>query len=143
MNTRLRRIHLEVLALAAQFGTVDFDDVTGTWVLLPNFPLPPGWNRASTRLMIYLPPAYPETPPQHFYLDRGLRDGLGRAPAHYFEGTSGRIGPDSGLACYCLHSQVGSAGGWSPSADLRRGDSLLTYVEVILAVLTEDVRLQR
>lgn len=60
------------------------------WVIIPNFPLPPGWNRDRTRLLFFLPPEYPANPPDNFYVEPGLRTSSGASPGSYDEGVEFR-----------------------------------------------------
>ena len=45
------------------------------WILIPNHPLPAGWNRASTSVAFQIPAGYPATPPYGIYVSIGLRFG--------------------------------------------------------------------
>ena len=141
MSVRSRRISLEVLFLAMAFGEMNFDENCFTWVHVPRFPLPRGWNRKVSGLLIDLPSAYPQVGPDGFHLDVGLRDRRGKTPEHYFE-KEGSYSKHAhlGWAWYCLHQQPGKRGGWRATSDLMDGDSLLKYVELIRAILSPRKR---
>ena len=137
MSIRGRRIRVEVLLLAIAFDEANLDEKCFTWVHVPRFPLPRGWNRGVSGLLIELPSAYPQVGPDGFYLDVGLRDRRGRTPGHYFEkeGSHSKHA-HKGWAWYCLHQEPVSKGGWRATSDLMAGDNLLKYVELIRAILS-------
>ncbi len=44
------------------------------WVFIPDYPLPPGrYNKNRTRLLFVIPPGYPNTGPDNFFVDADLR----------------------------------------------------------------------
>ena len=141
MSKHSDRIRQEVLLLAVAFEQANYDATAFTWVHLPHFLLPSGWNRRSTELLIELPAAYPQVGPDGFYLDQQLRDRRDRAPDHYFEkqGSYNKYA-HLGWAWFCLHQQPGKRGGWRPTNDIMDGDSLVKYVELIRAILSEKRR---
>jgi len=141
MSKRGRRILQEVVLLAMAFGEVNFDENCYTWVHIPRFRLPAGWNKATTELLVELPRAYPQVGPDGFYLDKRLRDRQGRTPGHYFEEKS-RYNRYAhlGWAWFCLHQEPGKKGGWKATSDIMEGDNLVKYVELIRAILTRKRR---
>ena len=141
MSVRSERIRLEVWLLAMAFGEANYDDTGFDWVELPHFTLPSDWNRKSTQLLIELPKSYPQVGPDGFYMDKKLRDRRGRTPDHYFEeqGRYNKYG-HLGWAWFCLHQQPAHEGGWRATSDVLEGDSLINYVELIRAILSDKGR---
>lgn len=90
------------------------------WIKFNEFRLPPGWNRAAIEVLVLIPPGYPTTPPDNFYVRNGLRLADGRVPTNYSESQSVLGGS---WAVFSFHSQ-----GWNGSNDYREGDSLLGFV---------------
>lgn len=133
VNPRERRILHEVQMLATGYGAVNYDDRAFTWVHVPGFALPRGWNVRKTGILLELPQEYPSIPPDGFYLLKGLRDTEGHTPSHYFQegGTLNRYA-DRGWAWYCMHAR----GGWRATADIVSGHNLLKYLELIRAILS-------
>lgn len=43
------------------------------WVMILDYPLPEGYNRQATRILLLIPTTYPHTPPDNFYVDSGLK----------------------------------------------------------------------
>lgn len=85
------------------------------WFRIGDFPLPPGWNRESTDLLVIVPPGYPATPPDNFFVKPGLRTAAGAQPGNYTEGHS-VLGES--WAQFSFHIE-----GWVPGED-----SLETFV---------------
>ncbi|MBI3995341.1 MAG: hypothetical protein HY349_05130 [Nitrospirae bacterium] len=92
------------------------------WVLFKEFPLPSGWNREKTMLLILIPPGYPLTPPDNFYVQMGFRLVSGALPTNYNE-PSAHMGQQWGQ--FSFHADQST---WRPSADLLEGDNLLTFL---------------
>ena len=130
-----QRILFEISILSARFQDVNYDDEDFSWVHIPCFDLPLGWNQYHTGLLIELPTAYPDIPPDGFYVDKNLRPTNGRPMTHYFE-DQGHYNPYAkcGWAWYCIHPSRTS---WRPSAHVLQGDNLLKYIELIRMVLTQ------
>ena len=137
MNYWQKRIVQEVAILAVRFGNINYDEKRFAWIQLPDFELPPGWNQLKTDLLIELPAAYPEVPPDGFFINKNLRPTNGRTLEHYFQDQSqhNRLA-HLGWAWYCIHPDKFI---WTPSVSISRGDNLLKYIELIRLVLTEAV----
>jgi len=53
------------------------------WVLIPDYPLPAGrYERDQTRLLFMIPPGYPNTAPDSFFVDIDLKLKGGGPPPH-------------------------------------------------------------
>lgn len=136
-RAQARRVYQEALLLARQFGMVDYDEEDGHWVRIPDFPLPEGWDRPVTELLLVLPSGYPHVPPNGFFIDRYLRTQRGRRIDHYFE-ERGEYNPysEKGWAWFCIHLDRNA---WRPTGDVLRGDNLVKLVALIRAILTDAV----
>lgn len=124
----IERFILEIEELNLRYRSLDFDD-SGNWVYIPQFDLPPGWNRRTSELLIEIPAAYPATPPDGFFIDRKLRTKDGGKPGHYFEDCKYT---KQGWAWLCLHIE-----NWKPHTNVVDGDNLLKVTECIYTELTE------
>lgn len=137
VDPRSRRILREVTMLAAGYGAVNYDDRALTWVQVPEFNLPRGWNVRRSGILLELPSQYPSIPPDGFYLLKGLRNAQGYTPSHYFqEGGSLNRYADRGWAWYCIHAR----GNWLSAADIVSGHNLLKYLELIRTILSNPPR---
>lgn len=128
MSWRLSRIAQETALAAMRYSMTKqakFDQDNGNWVVIHNFALPSGYNFNQTDILILLPPSYPQTPPDWFYMDPGLRRRDGRPP-HYFEEAAGRAPTLELWAAGCLHIRS-----WRPTNDPLTGHSLLTICQLI------------
>jgi len=133
--SRVERVYQEADLLARQYGVADYDDEDGRWVHVLYFPLPAGWDRRTTGLLLELPDGYPHVPPEGFYIDRFLRTRSGQQVDHYFE-ERGHYNPyaDKGWGWFCIHLERGA---WRPTADVLGGDNLYRLTVLIRAILTE------
>jgi hypothetical protein len=134
-SSRVRRVYQEAVLLARQFGVVDYDDEDGRWVSIERFPLPAGWDRRATGLLLVLSKEYPHVPPDGFYIDRFIRTRSGRCVDHYFEERD-RLNPyaDRGWGWFCIHL---TRRAWRPTCDVVHGDNLFKLTVLIRAALTE------
>ena len=94
------------------------------WVMIPDFQLPHGWNRQSTRLLFLIPNTYPHTAPDNFYVDAGLRTASGEMPNNYSEGASIPISGNWG--CFSWHPET-----WKPVSTPEGGDNLVTFMRAV------------
>ena len=125
----LERRRREVELLREQYERIDHGPEL-EWVRFRDFPLPPGWDRESTDVLVLIPPGYPETPPDNFYVPDGLRVESGADPGNYSEGTD-LLGESWGQFSY--HADES----WAPTPNLWDGDSLLTFMVAIERRLKE------
>ena len=123
-----RRRELELLR--QKYGEVDADpDVT--WIRILSFPLPAGWSKQLCQLIVTVPPGYPITPPDNFYLEQGVTLASGAQPGN---SSPGQQLNGSTWTIFSYHVEAGT---WRPNADIGRGHNLITYVEGIEARLRE------
>lgn len=125
--TKTKRIQNEITIISSRFPVL-FDEDNLNYVSIMNFPLNLHFNFRVTTLLIKIPNQYPFTPPEHFYLKKGLLY-KGRPPEHYFQGAGFNDLDSHGWSKYCLHVTS-----WKPSVDIISGDSLITFLELIKLV---------
>jgi E2/UBC family protein E len=115
-DSRTRRIYEEVLALSRWFGSVDWDDDEGRWVLIYQLRLLSQYKKKRfTACLIDLPPTYPETHPDGAYVDPDLEI----TSSHYYYLRYS----DKGYKWICAHPQT-----WNPAVPWPQGDNLFTVV---------------
>ncbi len=74
------QIHIERLLRRRPDAEVREIGGNGTMVSLPSFPLPQGWNKASTAIHFFAPQGYPFAKPDCFWADDDLRLATGAVP---------------------------------------------------------------
>ena len=128
------RVFGEIELLSSHFGDVGCDPDDLSAVFITRFNLPLGFNRSDCELLIDLGRAYPEFPPQDWYLSKGLRK-RGSSLSHYFEsGFRGKRYCEEGLAWYSFHIKR-----WKPDPySMIDGDNLLTAVNAFYHALQTD-----
>lgn len=144
LQRRLSRLQNEAFYLARKYGAVSYDRQDGTWLHIKRFPIGPGWSLSAIELLLDVPhgtPGYPQVAPAWFWTDRDLRTSGGRPIHHFF--TAGSTVVDNqhlekGWGHFCIHVKS-----WRPSPwnAIERGDSLLTYTELIRKVFYDRCRL--
>ncbi|WP_250291380.1 E2/UBC family protein [Frankia sp. CiP1_Cm_nod1] len=132
MSPRNRRIRLEAAQLAGAYRGLRIAD-DDSWILIPEFRLPAGWEPARTTVLVVVPVTYPECAPDGFFLGSRLRrrdadGGSGGlvAPGHYYRDYNNPYA-DLGYVWYCLEDPYRR---WNPGLD-----SLFTFVEAIRTYL--------
>ncbi len=129
---KLQRVYEEVVQIARRYQTVDYDEEEGTWVCIPEFPMPKGWNKVATALMFELPSNYPHMPPDGFYIDQHMKK-YGSLMIPYFENNNRHNRyADRGWAWFCLHLNKHA---WRPKTNILAGDSLLTLASTAYVAL--------
>jgi len=119
MEERIRR---EIEMLREKYPSLEVPQ-DATYLLVHEMALPSGWNRSSTDLLVLVPPGYPATPPDNFFVPAGFRLGNDQPPANYAEGTSIN---EQQWGQFSFHSQE-----WNPTSEPDEGDNLLTYFVLI------------
>jgi hypothetical protein len=66
------RLGRELAGLRKAFEGLDYRDA-GQWVLLPGYPLTPGWSDTTSPIAFQVPPGFPAAPPYGFYVPATLR----------------------------------------------------------------------
>lgn len=126
LERRLRELEL----VRGRYGEVVTDSEV-TWVEVARFPIPAGWTANVGRVVILIPPGYPLTPPDNFYLDDtiALENGgiVGNAsPSQPLRGETWRL--------FSYHVEPNT---WRPSAEAEQGHNLLTYLAGVEGRLME------
>jgi len=123
MHMNMYRLKKDIRELSYVY-TLAADDDYGS-ILIRNFNLPPGYNFQSTRVLIYLPDDYPESPPgvgsSSVYVPTNLRY-RGKVPDDFHE----KIGPSNEWAWWCYEWIK-----WDPCKD-----NLITFFELLRAHMT-------
>lgn len=92
------------------------------WFIVPDHPLPAGWNRSTTDVAIWAKPEYPGAQPYGIYVPIGIRFGQA-VPQNYTEPTN-PVPPDGqqwGIFSWTMEI------GWYPTADVVSGSNLLKW----------------
>jgi len=101
-----------------------------SWFIIPRYPLPSGWSKSETALLVMIPPGYPVTPPDNFFVDAELRLSNGSMPG------SASVVEHLGRQWLQFSYHV-EAGDWKPHADADKGYNLLTFLQGIKKRLQE------
>ncbi len=126
-DSKASRIHDEISIISYRFP-VQFDEYNLDYISIKKFPLNHKFNYLDTTLLIKIPVQYPFSPPEHFYLKKGLLY-KGASPEHYFQDAGFNDLDSLGWSKYCLHVKS-----WKPNSDIISGDSLITFLELIKLV---------
>lgn len=127
----LQRKLAEIELLEKKYGKIEHEPNL-EWIIFEEFKLPKGWNRGTTEILIMIPPGYPVTPPDNFYVPVGFRLESGAMPQSYSENQN-HLGRQWGV--FSVHIQKET---WSPSTDILSGDNLLTYMMVVVEKRLEE-----
>ena len=117
LERRLKEIDL----LRKKYGELEHG-ANIEWVIFKSFKLSSGWNCEVTRLLIIVPPGYPMTPPDNFYVEPGLKLASGSGVTNYSEPVS-QLEQTWGQFSYHVDS-----GDWKATADILSGHNLLTFM---------------
>lgn len=126
-DARVVRLQKEITIMSHRFPIL-FDEDNLNFISITKFPLNPQFNFRTTTLLLKIPAQYPFTPPEHFYLKKGLLY-KGEPPEHYFQNAGFNDLLNLGWSKFCLHTKS-----WKPTADILSGDSLITFLELIKIV---------
>ncbi len=125
----LERIQEEIELLQKQYGAIEYGPKV-EWILFKEFKLPPGWDRKKTELLVLIPPGYPSTPPDNFYVPVGFKTG-NNTPIKAYSEPVPHLGRSWGQFSYHLDGE------WHPSANILDGDNVLTFMLKVLERLRE------
>ena len=97
---------------------------SGQWVRIPDYSLPPGWNRQATDVAFQIPsPGYPGAHPYGLYVPAGILFG-GTRPRNYTEPANNKP-PFTGVwGVFSWQPE-----NWSPAAHISAGSNLWTWVK--------------
>ena len=111
----------ELLLVEAVHGPIDIAPDLA-WFIMRRWSLPPGWSKRETAVLVLIPPGYPVTPPDNFFVDPDLRLANGGMP--------GNAGPETQAGKQWLRfSYHVESGDWKPHADSKQGHNLLTFLQ--------------
>lgn len=119
------RIEKELALLRLFYREVEYIE-NGQWVLIKNYPLPPGllWDCLTTDVCFQIMTSYPGASPYGFYVPAGIKYGDSSPRNNYTEPASNRP-PFAGTWGFFSWQQDS---GWFPTADLQAGSNLLNFV---------------
>jgi len=126
MTQERRQQELEFLT--RRYGEVDYGPNLD-WVLLKQLQLPHGWNCPLAEVLIIIPPGYPMTPPDNFYVRNGILLADGRLPNNYSANQS-LLGSSWGQ--FSFHAER-----WNPTPGIIDGDNLVTFMMAVERRLQE------
>src|SRR5688572_13054981 len=110
------RVKEEIELLRQRFPNLKHSDELN-WVLIPEYPLPDLFNKSHTNLMWLIPPGYPQTAPDDFFVDGDLRFKNGSSPPAFNVGpnsSSGSAPIPGDWGWFSWHPQAQ----WIPNADI-------------------------
>jgi hypothetical protein len=117
--------------LARLFGSDRVTIIGDDWrsIEIDDFPLPENWSRENSQLVIRFPKLGTifSVPPDHFYLDKGLRTKSGNTLRHYYEADYWfNDRSDSEYARYSFHVDPDT---WNPIRRIRAGTTLIDVLD--------------
>lgn len=121
------RLKAEIELVKAKYPDVQYGD-NPPWVFIPDFSLQKDiLNKEKTRLLFMIPPGYPVTAPDDFFVDAELRLANGEAPPNFNNGSRSSNGSEAPIgeswAWFSWHPN-----GWRPASEIQDGDNLLSYI---------------
>ena len=126
----MERIHQELRLVEKQFGRISMAD-TADWFIVEEFPLAPGlYNPQPTRLLHFIGPAYPQTPPDNFLIPAGLRTVSGAMPGSGYKEGQQHFGETWGV--FSWHAKS-----WNPAPEIIEGGNLVTFLFTVQKRLRE------
>jgi hypothetical protein len=131
LDLRRRRLEAEVAFLEPIYGPIEYDLESWRWLMVLQFPLPPGLQRPYSAVLIDLPRAYPAVAPHGVYLDRDLP-----LNDHFFaHSIELEEYHQQGWAWLCLHEERHHSSSWHPAAKAADGDNLYSILLLVSAML--------
>lgn len=102
-----------------------------SWLIVEQFLLPAGrYNRTETRLLHFLGPGYPQTPPDNFLVPTGLRTAADGMPGDGY--SEGAVHFGTAWGTFSWHAKE-----WRPAAEVLDGDNLVTFLVTVQKRLAE------
>jgi hypothetical protein len=114
-----RKVELKLVEVS--YGDIQVPEDMA-WFIIPRWSLVAGWNMAETALLVLIPPSYPVTPPDNFFVNAELKLSGGGAPgnASVVEQLGGR------WLQFSYHVEPGD---WKPHAEPEKGHNLLAFLQ--------------
>lgn len=123
------RVREEVELVRARFPQVQHGEDL-SWVCIPGYPLPAGrFERLSTKLVLRVPPGYPQTGPDDFFVDDDLELVDGNSLPGFNHGPNSSSGACPIPGAFGWFSWHPSS--WRPAAAITGGDNLLTFLRSV------------
>lgn len=120
------RVNAEIDELKKKYPNLQHGEQLN-WILIPEFPLAPGLhNKGTTKLLFVMPPGYPNTGPDDFFVDNDLRFAGGNTIPAFNSGPNSSSGPAPVPGDWGWFSWHPSS--WRPAATIEGGDNLMTFV---------------
>lgn len=122
------RVKEEVDLLKEKYPNLQYDEELN-WILIPEYQLPGRFNKGMTQLLWVIPPGYPQTAPDNFFVDGDLRLKDGGNPPSFNANSNSSSGPapvSGNWGWFSWHPQQ-----WRPAAEILKGDNLLTFVRTV------------
>jgi len=120
------RVRDELDRLSKRFPRITSGEQLNYFVI-PCFPLPEGrYEQRETPILVMIPPGYPNTGPDNFFVRQDLRLVGGGSPPAFNPNSNSSSGPapiPGEWGWFSWHPQV-----WRPAAQVERGDNLETYL---------------
>lgn len=123
------RLEGERTLLARHYPTVELGP-QGEWVIVRRWPLPAGWTVRETDLLLIIPPGYPATSPDSFYVSNDVALAGGREPGN---SSANQQVLERAWRFFSWHIDDQ----WRPHREPCRGDNLLTYILACAARMSE------
>lgn len=121
----------EFKLIEAKYGDIEVGPQL-EWLVIDQWPLPAGWNKQKTALLVFIPPGYPVTPPDNFYTDNDLLLANGATPGNT---SPNQVGPlDKQWLQFSFHIENGD---WHAHTDLLQGHNLFTFLNGVEKRLEE------
>ncbi|MDQ3779796.1 MAG: hypothetical protein M3354_04490 [Chloroflexota bacterium] len=124
----LDRREQELTLIQAKYGEIDVSPDLD-WAIILRWELPSGWNKATTALLLQIPPGYPTTPPYGFGVEPDLRLAGGDEPTN----AAGTLS----IAERQWRQFSFSVEEWCPHANPTQGHNLLTFLAGVQGRLRE------
>lgn len=129
-----------ILLLENLFGSdrIDWDISDYQWITIEDYPLPPNWRPTNSKFLMRLPLIKHifTIPPDHFYLETGLRNINGIKPNHYIEKGDFNDLEIHGIARYSFHIRHG----WRPTLPCRQGTNLIDVLDQLHESMTNAAK---
>lgn len=123
------RYEEEIELLRQQYPSVEHDE-DFNWVLVEEVELSDGWSRDTTKILLFPPSGYPETPPRNFWVPPGLKF-EGQMPGSFNRNHKRHDGQQWDRFSWRVRSN------WTPAATVEDGSNLLTFMNSVEARLEE------
>lgn len=121
----------EIELLRRQYAGVRHDP-DFQWVIVEGVPVDGDFDRDETEVLFDIPPGYPQTAPDNFWVPDGLELNSGGQPDRY--SSENRTHEDKKWGRFSWHEEDG----WAPSDDIEDGSNLLTFMGSVQDRLAED-----